>query len=355
MLPLYFMLIMTFHPRPALASSKSATFELSLYTTITEVSPRDSNLALSSLSAQNAVLMAHLGSCNATRSEFETLFSVPRSRVSADSIIKNHLRVIQTKVPRMSHLLSANAAFLDSKYSINPKYRNALERIFHANVTSLGISSNPDAAVRVVNSFVARVTKNNIPEILAPGGLKPTDKIVLVNALYFKARWLQPFDRQHTAYKRFTQESGEVKSVPTMNLRGAFNYFESEKIGAQFLELSYANSTTKMILVLPLQRGNLSAVEQAMSTVEGEKVFAKRWPKKTVIVILPKFRITQTLDLKEVLERMGVKKAFSASTADFCGISKHNDLYISKAVQKVFVGKSVFCIGLCFMLMLGLK
>lgn len=56
-----------------------------------------------------------------------------------------------------------------------------------------------------------------------------------------------------------------------------------------------------------------------------------------VQVGLPKFKLEETYDLKEILVSMGMVDAFDRKKCDFSGMSPNDDLVLSKVVHKSFV------------------
>ncbi len=52
-----------------------------------------------------------------------------------------------------------------------------------------------EAARGLVNDWTARQTLDRIPEILPRGSVDAATRLVLVNAMYFKAPWDSPFER----------------------------------------------------------------------------------------------------------------------------------------------------------------
>lgn len=56
-----------------------------------------------------------------------------------------------------------------------------------------------------------------------------------------------------------------------------------------------------------------------------------------VQVGLPRFKMEEMYDLKEILASMGMVDAFDDSRSDFSGMSPNNDLVLSKVVHKAFV------------------
>lgn len=53
-----------------------------------------------------------------------------------------------------------------------------------------------------------------------------------------------------------------------------------------------------------------------------------------VNIRLPRFRVSQSANLVEALVRMGVTDIFSASKADFSGMSDERSVYISDIAHK---------------------
>ncbi|KAG7242262.1 hypothetical protein INR49_024033 [Caranx melampygus] len=56
-----------------------------------------------------------------------------------------------------------------------------------------------------------------------------------------------------------------------------------------------------------------------------------------VQVGLPRFKMEEKYDLKDVLMSMGMVDAFDMSMSDFSGMSPASDLFLSKVVHKAFV------------------
>ncbi|CAL8311960.1 unnamed protein product [Merluccius merluccius] len=82
--------------------------------------------------------------------------------------------------------------------------------------------------------------------------------------------------------------------------------------------------------------------------------------KNEVKVGLPRFKMTQTYDMNDLLVSMGMVDAFS-SLSDFSGMSSANNLVLSKVVHKAFVevneegteaaaATGIIAVTLCYMI-----
>lgn len=63
-----------------------------------------------------------------------------------------------------------------------------------------------------------------IPEFLEPGSLTDETRLVLLNALHFKALWKVPFDPRLTQERMFHCANGSSLPVHMMRLTNRFNY-----------------------------------------------------------------------------------------------------------------------------------
>lgn len=76
--------------------------------------------------------------------------------------------------------------------------------------------------------------------MIDPSALDSLTKLVLVNALYFKGKWLKEFEEYATRKKKFFRsKNDEGVDVDMMRQTEQFNYYENHELDAKFLELKY--------------------------------------------------------------------------------------------------------------------
>jgi serpin B len=182
----------------------------------------------------------------------------------------------------------------------------------------------PAPVAERINAWVSGRTHERIQDIVNAGMLTPDTRLVLVNALWFKAAWETPFNPRVTKERAFTLASGAQVSVPFMAQTAVFAY--AEKDGAQAVELPYKGDRFSMIVVLPAG-GEPRAVPQGL---------LEALDAASVQVHLPRFRIETAYRLEDTLPAMGMKAAFRRD-ADFSGINGQRDLFLSVVVHKAFV------------------
>ena len=82
-------------------------------------------------------------------------------------------------------------------------------------------------------------------------------RLILINAIYFKANWLKQFKEIDTEPMKFQVRNGlEVDYDYGMNMKGNLYYTDNVKVSnesfpAQILELPYENENFRMLLILP--------------------------------------------------------------------------------------------------------
>ena len=73
--------------------------------------------------------------------------------------------------------------------------------------------------------------------------------MVLINALYFKGKWQQPFENNDTHMNTFLNFNKQQKMVNFMNCTKKFDYFEDNNI--QAISLNYEKDNLKALIILP--------------------------------------------------------------------------------------------------------
>ena len=92
--------------------------------------------------------------------------------------------------------------------------------------------------MKTINDWVSGQTKNKINNLLTPGSVDALTRMVLVNAIYFKADWNVPFDKNNTGNSDFTLLDGTQSKVKMMN-NGELDLPYIQGDGYQAVELPY--------------------------------------------------------------------------------------------------------------------
>ncbi|XP_040442727.1 leukocyte elastase inhibitor-like [Falco naumanni] len=240
-------------------------------------------------------------------------------------------------------LTLANNLFIQQGFELQHKFLMCTKELYGAMLQTVDFHGAVDAARIKINAWVESETQGKIKELFAPGVIDAHALLVLVNAIFFKASWEYKFEEQKTVQKDFKLNQNEKKSVQMMYQKGTFKFGYIEEIGAQVLELPYAQKSLSMVILLPgdMADGSTSGLKQIESTMTYENLMmwaaSEHMFETTVEVYLPRFKLEGTFNLNEVLQEMGMTDIFTESKADLSAMSFAKSLVLSNVVHKTYV------------------
>jgi len=310
------------------------------------------NLFFSPLSIHSALSMTFAGSAGETAKQMGSVLSFDYSPTEG---IEHHayslmLQAINTvpvvrfesfesekrrTVERPAFdLVLANRLWGQEGFPWNPGYLQTAKRQYMAGLEEVGFRSDPDSARKIINAWVEETTRDRIKDLIPSGALNELTRLVLTNAIYFKANWNESFAENDTTNQPFFLSDGGQVDVPLMTQTDHLNYHESDDW--QMVELPYELKALSMLLVLPEDNeGSMARVEAQLAS--GQLLEELKALERTRVELwMPKFSQTQELDLNSTLSAMGMPVAFT-DRADFSGMSPDSNLYLSKALHKAFI------------------
>ena len=235
-------------------------------------------------------------------------------------------------------LLTANKLFIEKSLEILKSYRAGMLEFYESEITSVDYKQRTEEVRQEINKWVEQKTNDKIKGLIPPGMLSSDTRLVLVNAIYFKGLWLQPFLKEETFPGTFFVAANQKVQVQMMRQEAHFKFFESEELGCQILEMPYIGSKMSMVIFLPVETDGLVSLEGKITYDNFEKSLSTLDSSRPeeMEVFLPKFKLTQQFSLNDVLSKMGASEMFIAGKADFSGITA-DSLYVSQVVHKAFI------------------
>ena len=227
----------------------------------------------------------------------------------------------------------ANRAYFDRGVPVHAEYESLLRDSYRAPLELMDFQGAAEPARVAINSWVESQTRDRIRDLLPPGGVGTSTRLVLVNAVYFKGSWLHAFESHATRPRTFTPHRSEAAPVPTMFQNGTFAYAHTD--GVHVLRLPYEGEDFEMVVILPEDQRGLPDV-QARLTAATVDAWIAATRERDLDVYLPKFTYDPSAPtpLGETLQSMGMRLAFNGG--DFSGISDE-PLQISEVFHKAFV------------------
>lgn len=204
-------------------------------------------------------------------------------------------------------LTSANAILAQKDMSILPEFKRTVERTYRPALMEVDFARKSEKAVRQINDWVKKNTSRMIPRVT--DSLEPSTVMVLLNAIYFKGSWREPFDHKLTRRKHFYNKGqrSQFKKVPMMFQKEQFLFVEKDTYKA--LELPYDGDSIVMLILLPNETDGLPHLEK-MLTADLLKDTLTSLSYCEVQVTLPKVNMEYSMRMSESSVKLGMVSAF---------------------------------------------
>ncbi|KAG7263744.1 hypothetical protein CRUP_012272 [Coryphaenoides rupestris] len=315
----------------------NTTFSMKLFKKIRE-GDRTSNVFYSPLSISSALAMVLMGARGNTATQMSELQKV------GDDVNADFSKLLtELNKPGATYSLSiANRLYGEQTYRFVQEFLDETRKYYNAELQPVDFQTKADAARVQINTWVEKQTQDKIKDLLAPGVVDSGTVMVLVNAMYFLAKWDKQFQETATCDTPFKQNKNDTKTVKMMFHEAKFPLAFISEVNCQVLELPYEGKDLSMLIFLPLDmEDNTTGLEKLQSQMTYKNFTEWTRPDKMdeteVQLGLPRFKMTQTYDMKDLLVSMGMVDAFDEGLSDFSGMSTANNLAVSKVVHKAFV------------------
>lgn len=291
------------------------------------------NTLVSGTSMRQALGAAYLGARGATAHEMAGALALDADPKNAARLARAELDAWQN-AKGSAELNIASRLWVENDFKLLPDYVAAAERAFGASPASVDYAK-PEDARKTINAWVAEKTKDKITDLLPQGSVDPRTKLVITNAIWFKAAWQLPFSKESTKDEPFRLDATKKITAPMMHLTDSFRV--ATKPGVKVLELRYEGSSLAMLIALPDDPAGLAKLEGSLSpdTLEGWK---SALATARVNVTLPRFTFRSGGTMNSALQELGMKTAFT-ERADFGGIADTGSerLYVSQVVHQTYI------------------
>lgn len=229
----------------------------------------------------------------------------------------------------------ANSIWGQQDFHFEEDFLDTLALNYGAGLRLLDYVQAPEESRQTINEWVSDQTQEKIQDLIPEGAVTSDTRLVLSNAIYFKATWMEPFEESLTEDGIFYGLDGEEIEVPLMSLGSdsSFPYYQGE--GYQAIALPYLGGQVSMLVLIP-DEGTFEEFEGDFSKDLLDQVISEM-QYSPVRLEFPKFEFETEISLAKTLAAMGMPEAFSGA-ADFSGMTGDKDLFISDVFHKAYVG-----------------
>lgn len=233
-------------------------------------------------------------------------------------------------------LNNADAVWAQQGFYILSDYLDALAVNFGAGVHIIDFINSTEESRQTINTWVEGKTNNRIQDLIPPNGVKALTRLVLTNAIWFKANWASRFSKNSTKNQSFSNHGGTISSIPFMRqmfVETRLPYAQTD--GCQAVDIPYAGDDLSMLVIMP-DSGTFDAFLSSLTPTVVSDI-TNHLTLKKVDLSIPKFDITKAPSMRTILISLGMSDLFSPFASDLSGIDGNRDLLVGDVFHKAFI------------------
>ncbi|NXR36067.1 A1AT protein, partial [Zosterops hypoxanthus] len=290
------------------------------------------NVFFSPVSISTALALLALGSRGSSQAQVLEGLAFNLTNIQREEIHHGfgQLLLLLHRPGSQVQLSMGNTLFMDKHLKPTKTFLKDIKKLYRGKAVSSSFQ-NATEAKKEINDYVKNKTRGNINQIL--DDLDPNTLMVIVNYIYFKAYWENPFDIEGTHKDYFHVNAKTSVEVEMMIRDGFYKAFSDRKLSCEVVQIPYKGDVAALF-ILP-NKGKMKQLEHALTKNTVSK-WERSLQRQRMELHLPKLSISGTYDLKRILVNLGVTDVFS-HRADLSGITGNPDAKVSKATHKALL------------------
>jgi len=295
----------------------------------------------SPLSLQYALAITANGASGETASEIISTLGYGEDQKALNdycNLLLNQLPALDKEV----ELKLTDAVIVNKEFRVQDAFRNIAEKVYYAPVEYID-ATNRKVVVDRINEWAYRSTNGFIFPFLNESDIIDNFAAAILNALYFKAKWSEESGKPMfnsddiEKSKPFYLDGGGTRKVDYMVASRNFRYGKIGKNG--IVELPYANGKFAMYIILPdIKGGNgLESLLSSLTQKSWSEALSSMSSDALVHLRFPKFETENKYELTDMLNALGIRRAFDPNNAEFDKLLSHpaiKDFFIGSVIQK---------------------
>lgn len=291
-------------------------FSVKLYHAFSASKKAETNMAFSPFSIARLLNQVLLGAGNSTKRNLESLLSYPEDFACVHQAQKAFTSKGFTIVSQIFH--SPDLVIRDG-------FVNASQSLYGSSPRALGNDS--DINTELINTWVAEKTNHKITHLL--DSLPSDTRLVLLNAIYLRAKWKTTFDPKRTSMEPFYLKSSVIKALMMNSKKYPVAHFTDPTLKAKVGQLQLSHNLSLVILVPQSTKHHLKDLEKALSPTVFKAIMKKLEMSKfqPTLLMLPHIKVKSNQDLLTIMEKLNFFDFLY--DLNLCGLTKDMDLQVS--------------------------
>jgi len=286
------------------------------------------NVFISPTSISFALAMTYNGALGETQKQMAKTLGIENFTLEQVNQTNLELTIQLQSTDSMVILNIANSLWIKQGEKIKPDFLDRNKKFYDAEITMLnfGDPKAPD----IINNWISKKTANKINKVIEK--IEKDVFLYLINAIYFKGKWANQFDKYKTKDDTFYLLRGKQKQIPMMSQSGNYRYMQDKNF--QAVSLPYGNGRMSMYIFLPNTNSNLTKFLKNLNAENWNK-WIGQFKEMDGDITLPRFKIEYNTLLNEPLKKLGMPIAFTTQ-ADFTNMTS-GPAWISRVIHKTFI------------------
>jgi serine protease inhibitor len=314
---------------PEKLAAANSGFAFDLLKQIAKEQPRE-NIFISPFSVSTALQMVGNGAVGVTKTEMQHVLKT--DGLSPDKLNVASKSLNESLNSKRDVILNlANGIWYQKEFHLKPGFISHDKYFFEAELAGVDFGSPKSA--QTINDWAEKKTHGKIKDLFQ-FPFPPLTRVILANAIYFKGKWREPFDKDQTKPRPFHLPDSESKQTPMMQQHRHFSYRETDDF--QAVRLGYSGRYLDMILFLPKTNSSPQKLLAELSAASWQDDILPQFEDREGTLVFPKFKVNYDVELNQPLESLGMKRVFDPHAADFSAMADE-PLFVSEVKQKSFV------------------
>ncbi|KAI4872860.1 hypothetical protein NFI96_019111, partial [Prochilodus magdalenae] len=303
---------------------KNNDFAFRLYKGIVaQPDSQSNNVFFSPLSVSTALAALSLGAGGQTHQQLFSGLGFNSSGFTSEEVHQAFLSLLQSLNQRIDVDLEVGTAlYVQDTFKPHAEFLEKMKRFYLSDGFSVDFTKTAQT-IEQINKYVSEKTRDKISKFIKD--LDPRTVMYLLSYIYFKGKWIMPFDPVSTHQGDFHVDNDTTVPVQMMYMKNMLDAYHDQQLSTHVLCLHY-NDSFSMMLALP-ERG-LSSLEETVSPQHIAK-WLRSMENREHKIFVPKLSLKTSYSLKDLLTGMGMADMFT-DKANFTGISSEEDLLVSK-------------------------
>lgn len=295
---------------------------------------QNENTVIAPLSLSTVLGMVYFSAAGNTKSQLARTLNYDKFGLNASQLLAG-FKILSQSANSSSNqgmrLELANYIFAQKGLKITDRFRKIVHDNFRAGEEEVDFAGQPIPTRSRINNIVSEATKGLIRNAI--DDIDPETKLMLVNAVYFKGLWKEPFDMKQSFDSTFANDGVNDVPVRMMYTHGYSLTKALPEIDAEAVQIPYEGEDAIMLIVLPNEK---TGVNNVLERISLEKIIRDlpSYKNTRLTLMIPRFELKVEYKLKEQLTELGLTDMFIRGKADLPEIDHNRDLAVKEVIHQ---------------------